>query len=57
MSSINEFINTTKWTNDVYSNEERIDCTILIRINQQISTDIFEDTVQFVFKVPIISCH
>ena len=33
--SINEFMNTTKWTNDIFSNEERIDCTILIRINQQ----------------------
>ena len=57
--SINEFMNTTKWTNDIFSNEERIDCTILIRINQQISTDEFSVLYQFNLqdlfsKVPII---
>lgn len=51
--SINEFINTTKWTNDVYSNEERIDCTILIRINQQISTDEFSGTISVQSSRPI----
>ena len=51
--SINEFMNTTKWTNDVFSNEERIDCTILIRINQQISTDEFSGTISVQSSRPI----
>ena len=51
--SINEFLNTTKWTNDVFSNEERIDCTILIRINQQISTDEFSGTISVQSSRPI----
>ena len=51
--SINEFMNTTKWTNDVFSNEERIDCTILIRINQQISTDEFSGTISIQSSRPI----
>jgi len=51
--SINEFMNTTKWTNDVFSNEERIDCTILIRINQQVSTDEFTGTISVQSSRPI----
>ena len=51
--SINEFMNTTKWTNDIFSNEERIDCTILIRINQQISTDEFTGTISVQSSRPI----
>ena len=43
--SITEFMNNTQWTNEIFSNEERIDCTILIRINQQISTDEFSGTI------------
>ena len=51
--SINEFMNSTQWTNEVFSNEERIDCTILIRINQQISTDEFSGTISVQSSRPI----
>ena len=51
--SINEFMNSTKWTNEIFSNEERIDCTILIRINQQISTDEFSGTISVQSSRPI----
>ena len=33
--SIYEFMNNTNWTNDNYNSEERIECTILIRLDQQ----------------------
>ena len=51
--SIHEFMNSTKWTNDFFSNEERIDCTILIRINQQISTDEFSGTINIQSSRPV----
>lgn len=33
--SIFEFMNNTKWTNDVYSTEERIVCTIVLTISEK----------------------
>ena len=43
--AIYEFINNTNWTQDVFNNEERIDCTILIRLDQQNSTDEFSGSI------------
>tara|TARA_S200000501_G_scaffold372575_1_gene417853 strand:- start:691 stop:1587 length:897 start_codon:yes stop_codon:yes gene_type:complete len=51
--SITEFMNNNQWTNEIYSNEERIDCTIMIRINQQISTDEFSGTITIQSSRPI----
>lgn len=33
-TSLNEFINGTKWTNNTFSEEERIDCSLLLTINE-----------------------
>ena len=35
--SIFEFMNAQKWTNNVYKNAERIECTIMINITEQVS--------------------
>jgi hypothetical protein len=43
--AIYEFVNNTNWTQDVFNNEERIDCTILIRLDQQNSTDEFSGSI------------
>ena len=43
--SIYEFMNNTNWTNDIFENEERIDCTLLIRIDQQLSTDEYSGSI------------
>ncbi|OUV55245.1 MAG: hypothetical protein CBC73_03250 [Flavobacteriales bacterium TMED113] len=51
--SITEFMNNNQWTNEIYSNEERIDCTIMIRINQQISTDEFSGTITIQSSRPV----
>ena len=37
-----EFINNTKWTNAKFSNEERIECSILINVRKKISNDEYE---------------
>lgn len=52
-SSIYELMNNTRWTNDVYANEERIECSILINISEQISTDEFSGTIQVQSRRPI----
>jgi hypothetical protein len=50
---IYEFMNNTVWTNHVFSYSERIDCSILINLNDQISADEFNGTIQVQLKRPI----
>jgi hypothetical protein len=50
---IYEFMNNTVWTNHVYSYSERIDCSILINLNDQISADEFNGTIQVQLKRPV----
>lgn len=40
-SSIREFMNTTKWTDDTYEEFEKIDCSILINIDEEFSASDF----------------
>ena len=51
--SIYEFMNNTTWTNDLFSNEERIDCTILIRLDQQLSMDEYSGSISVQSSRPI----
>ena len=51
--SIYEFMNNTNWTNDIFENEERIDCTILIRIDQQLSTDEYAGSISIQSSRPV----
>lgn len=50
---IYEFMNNTVWTNHVYSYAERIDCNILITLNDQISSDEFSGTIQVQLRRPV----
>jgi len=52
---IYEFMNNTVWTNHVYSYSERIDCNILITINEQISADEFNGTIQVQLRRPVFN--
>jgi Domain of unknown function (DUF4835) len=45
-TSIYELMNNTKWTNDKYSPEERIECTIQIEVTERTSTDVFKANIQ-----------
>jgi len=50
---IYEFMNNTVWTNYVFSYSERIDCNILIVLNEQFSADEFNGTIQIQLKRPV----
>ena len=43
---IREFMNSTKWTNDNFGLEERIECSILITVTEKIGNDKFKATMQ-----------
>ncbi len=52
---IYEFMNNTVWTNHVFSYSERIDCNILININNQLSADEFSGTIQVQLRRPVFN--
>lgn len=39
--SLFEFFNNRKWTDDIYENQEKIECNILINVTEEIGTDKF----------------
>jgi hypothetical protein len=41
-----EFMNNRNWTNHVYEYNERIECTILINLTEQLGADEFRGTIQ-----------
>ncbi len=52
--SIYEFMNNTnKWTNNVYTMQERIDCSILIIVNKQLSADEYSGSIQVLCERPV----
>jgi hypothetical protein len=52
-TSITEFLNNTKWTNDVYRNDERIECSMVIIVNEKLSVDEFKGTIQVQSRRPV----
>ena len=48
-----EFINNTKWTNAKFTNEERIECSILINVRKKISNDEYEGSINIQSTRPI----
>jgi hypothetical protein len=52
---IYEFMNNTVWTNHVYSYAERVDCNILINLNEQLSADEFRGTIQIQQRRPVFN--
>jgi len=53
--NIFEFMNNRKWTNNVFINEERIECSILITVTEQISVSDFKGTIQIQSRRPIFN--
>lgn len=41
-----EFVNNTKWTTDIYSAEERINCSFIITVQEKVSTDEYKASIQ-----------
>jgi len=48
-----EFVNNRKWTNLAYRPEERIECTILVTINERVSSDMFKGKLNLVLQRPV----
>src|ERR1044071_7150068 len=46
-------MNNSKWTNDIYSPEERINCSMFINITEKLSTDEYKATLQIQSTRPV----
>jgi len=51
-SDLYEFMNNRKWTEHVFSYDEKIKCNILIRLDEQLSADEFRGSIQVQLKRP-----
>ena len=54
-TSVFEFVNNTKWTGDQYKLHERIECNILINIQDKISSDEFRGSIQISSSRPVFN--
>jgi hypothetical protein len=52
-TSIYEFMNNTSWTNHVFETDERIECTMLFNIKEQLGVDEFKGTLQIQSRRPV----
>lgn len=52
-TNIYEFINTTRWTNDIFEIEERINCNFLITLTETVGTDGFKGKIQVQSSRPV----
>jgi hypothetical protein len=52
-TAIREFLNNRKWTDETYSNEERIRCSFLINIRENPSIDEFIGSIQIQYSRPV----
>ncbi len=53
--TVADFLNTRKWTTDIYQNFERIQCSMIINLTQQISTTQFNAQVTVSSNRPVYS--
>jgi hypothetical protein len=54
-SALYEFVNNRKWSNYNFRNEERVECTMRITINERLSADEFKGTMNIVVRRPVLN--
>ncbi len=54
---LNEFMNNRKWTNNVFANNERIECRIMINISEFNNIDKFKGTITFQASRPVFNTN
>lgn len=54
-TALSEFMNSRRWTENVFSYDERIECNIQINLTDQISADEFAGTMQITARRPVFN--
>lgn len=53
--SVTEFMNNTKWTNETFGGEEKIECSILLNITQRVGNNDFKASLQIQARRPVFN--
>lgn len=53
--AIYEFMNNTAWTNHVFGFDERIECSIMLNLTEQLGSDEFRGTIQIQSRRPVFN--
>lgn len=53
--AIYEFMNNRKWSNFNFRTEERIECTVLLTINERLGSDEFRGNLNLVLRRPVLN--
>lgn len=56
-AAVFQFVNETKWTQDNFKQEERIECNILINISKVVSADVYEGSIQVSSSRPVYNSN
>jgi len=56
-TAVQQFLNTRKWTNDAFQTNEKINCSILININEMPSIGVFSASVQVQSARPVYNSN
>ena len=51
--SVRDFMNNKKWTKEVYALEERIECNVILQIDNVVGTEQFSGSIQVTSRRPI----
>ena len=51
------FMNNTKWTQDVFGEGERIDCSVLITLEEEVSTGNYKGSIQVQCSRPVFNSN
>ncbi len=54
-TALYEFMNNTSWTNHIYGIDERIECNIVINLNEQLGSDEYKGTIQVQARRPVFN--
>jgi hypothetical protein len=52
-ASISDFMNNKRWTNDIYSQEERIKCNLIITFTKSPQQNVYQGNAQFQVIRPV----
>jgi hypothetical protein len=54
-NQIRDFMNNRKWASDLFENNERIECSMIINITERVSTDEFKASIQIQSRRPVFN--
>ena len=54
-SALYEFLNNRKWSNFNFQIEERIECSILLTVNERLGSDEYKGTINLVLRRPVLN--